>query len=58
MNGTSMSSKASTDAAEWAQKRKEKMERALQLKEERKSGGLSSQGSVFKSAAQDTVHRY
>ena len=36
------------------------MERARQLKEERKSGGLSSAsgtGSVFKNAAQDSVHR-
>ena len=61
MNSTGrLSAKGSSDAAEWAAKRKQQMERARQLKEERKSGGLSSAsggGSVFKNAGQDFVHR-
>jgi len=55
MNSTGrLSAKGSQDAADWAAKRKEKMERARLLKEERKSGGISSasaSGSVFKNAA-------
>lgn len=61
MNSTGrLSQKASNDAADWAARRKEQMERARLLKEERKSGGLSSAsggGSVFKNAGQDFVHR-
>ena len=55
-----LSAKGSADAQDWAAKRKEQMERARQLKEERKSGGLSSasnSGSVFKNTAMDSVHR-
>ena len=60
MNSTGrLTNKGSVDAAEYANKRKMQMERAKQLREERKNGGVgSSQSSnVFKSAGQDFVHR-
>ena len=61
MNSTgNLSHKASSGAAEYAAKRKEQMERAKQLREERKngvSGGHNTSGSVFKNAGADFVHR-
>ena len=60
MNSTGrLSSKASNDAAEWALKRKEQMERARAIREERKSGGIggSASSSVFKNVGQEFVHR-
>ena len=61
MNSTGrLSHKGSSDAAEWAAKKKEQMERARQLREERKNGvagGHNTSGSVFKNAGADFVHR-
>ena len=54
MNSTGrLSAKGSSDASEWARKRQEQMERAKQLREERKNGSVSASsasGSVFKNA--------
>lgn len=59
MNSTGrLSQKGSVDAAEYARNRKEKMERARMLREERKTGVSSSaSSSVFKAAGERSVHR-
>ena len=60
MNSTGrLSHKGSSEAAQYAQKRQEQIERARQLREERKNGGIgsSSSSSVFKSAGHDSLHR-
>ena len=58
MNSTGrLSHKGSNDAADYAAKRKAQMERAKQLREERKNGGVGSSqsSSVFKSVGQDFI---
>ena len=60
MNSTGrLSNKASSDAADYAAKRKQQMERAKQLREERKNGGVgaSTSSNVFKSAGQDFIRQ-
>jgi len=44
-------------ANEWALKRKEQMERARLLREERKSGGGGASGNLLKNAGAEFVHR-
>lgn len=60
MNSTGrLSQKGSSDANDWAAKRKEQMERAKQLREERKNGvtnAHNTSGSVFKNAGENFVH--
>jgi|Transcript_18574 hypothetical protein len=59
MNSTGrLTQKGSTDAAEYAQKRQAQMERARQMREERKNGvGSSSSSSVFKNVGHESLHR-
>ena len=60
MNSTGrLTNKGSNDAADYAQKRKMQMERAKQLREERKNGGVgnSASSNVFKSAGQDFIRQ-
>lgn len=49
-------SRASVNANDWAQKRREQVERAKQMREDRKSG-VSSSSNALKGAGQEFVHR-
>lgn len=52
----SLNTRGSMNANEWATKRKEQVERAKQLREERKTG-VSQSSNALKGAGQEFVHR-
>ena len=53
--GLSSAQRGSMNANEWAQKRKEQMEKARILRDERKAGNSGS--NALKSMGQDMIHR-
>ena len=52
----SLNNRGSVNANEWAAKRKEQMDRAQQLRNDRKNG-VSSSSNTLKGAGQEFVHR-